>query len=241
MKKSSAQTVKCQICNAEFTLHDAIPGSAVHSELEKIILAQCPSWSQDGYICHEDLDKIRVEYVKQSLEEEKGALSELESEVLDALEKEETLSKNLNAEFEMKLSFGERIADKVAEFGGSWKFIIIFMTILVVWIIINSIALLKRPFDPYPYILLNLVLSCVAAIQAPVIMMSQNRQEAKDRMRSEHDYQVNLKAEIEIRNLSEKVDHLLHQEWQRLLEIQEIQTDLMRELAAKTKKSGDEE
>ncbi len=129
------------------------------------------------------------------------------------------------------MTFGQRLADKVAEFGGSWNFILIFLGILVVWIVANSIALMRKPFDPYPYILLNLVLSCLAAIQAPVIMMSQNRQEAKDRMRSEHDYQVNLKAEIEIRNLSQKLDHLLHQEWQRLLEIQEIQTDLMRELA----------
>ena len=118
---------------------------------------------------------------------------------------------------------------------GSWGFIISFMVVLVIWIIMNSIVLLSRPFDPYPFILLNLVLSCIAAIQAPIILMSQNREEAKDRLRAEHDYQVNLKAELEIRHLHEKLDHLLVNQWQRLLEIQEIQTELMSELTRKNK------
>ncbi|MEJ2066841.1 MAG: DUF1003 domain-containing protein, partial [Deltaproteobacteria bacterium] len=94
--------------------------------------------------------------------------------------------------------------------------------------------LILKPFDPYPFILLNLVLSCLAAIQAPIIMMSQNRQEDKDRLQSQHDYLVNLKAELEIRHLHDKVDHLINNQWQRLLEIQEIQTELMEGLALKT-------
>src|SRR5205823_2265166 len=101
---------------------------------------------------------------------------------------------------------------------------------LVVWIVINSLAVLMRPFDPFPYILLNLILSCLAAIQAPIIMMSQNRLEARDRLRAEHDYRVNLKAELEIRHLHWKMDQLLTHQWRRLLEIQQIQTDLMEEL-----------
>lgn len=137
----------------------------------------------------------------------------------------------MDTEFEGKLTLGQRVADKVAVFGGSWKFIVTFMCILGLWIIVNSIVLIWKPFDPYPFILLNLILSCIAAIQAPVIMMSQNRQEAKDRLRAQHDYQVNLKAELEIRHLHEKVDHLIFKQWQRLLEIQEIQTELMEELA----------
>jgi uncharacterized membrane protein len=128
-------------------------------------------------------------------------------------------------------SFGERLADRVAEFGGSWRFIITFGLVLVIWIGINSLVLLWRPFDPYPFILLNLVLSSIAALQAPVIMMSQNRQEAKDRLQSEHDYQINLKAEIEIRQLHIKLDQLINHSWQRLLEIQQVQTDLMEDLA----------
>jgi uncharacterized membrane protein len=125
------------------------------------------------------------------------------------------------------------VADKVAEFGGSWRFIIIFGFILLIWVAVNSIAL-SGHFDPYPFILLNLVLSCIAALQAPVIMMSQNRQEAKDRLRSEHDYQVNLKAELEIRHINSKIDMLLTHQWHRLLEIQQIQTELIEELTQKT-------
>ena len=114
---------------------------------------------------------------------------------------------------------GEALADRIATFGGSWKFIIVFGSVLGTWIVINALVLRAKPFDPYPFILLNLILSCLAAIQAPVIMMSQNRQEAKDRLRSEHDYRINLKAELEIRHLHEKLDHLLSHQWERLAEI----------------------
>ena len=145
---------------------------------------------------------------------------------------QEILARNPDDEFDDKLTFGQKLADKVAVFGGSWNFIISFSVFLVAWMVVNSIALLKKPFDPFPFILLNLMLSGIAGLQAPVIMMSQNRQEAKDRLRAEHDYQVNLKAELEIRNLHEKMDHLLNQQWQRLIEIQQIQTDLMEELAS---------
>jgi uncharacterized membrane protein len=125
----------------------------------------------------------------------------------------------------------------MAEFGGSWRFISLFIAVMVIWIIINTIALLSKPFDPFPYILLNLVLSCLAAIQAPIIMMSQNRQEAKDRLRAEFDYRVNLKAELEIRQLHDKIDHLLEHQWQRLLEIQEIQMELLEEFTRKAPRS----
>ena len=144
------------------------------------------------------------------------------------------LSKNINIEFDQKLTFGERLADRIAHFGGSWSFIVIFVGVLLLWVAANSVILIWRPFDPYPFILLNLVLSGLAVIQAPIIMMSQNRQEAKDRFRSEHDYSINLKAELEIRHLHEKIDHLLKNQWQRLLEIQEIQMELMEELTRKT-------
>jgi len=144
------------------------------------------------------------------------------------------LSKNINAEFEQNLTFGERLADKIADFGGSWNFIVIFGGVLLLWVAVNSMILIWRPFDPYPFILFNLVLSCLAAFQAPAILMSQNRQESRDRLRSEHDYLINLKAELEIRHLHEKIDHLLMNQWQRLFEIQQIQMELMEELAHKT-------
>ncbi|MCA9147599.1 MAG: DUF1003 domain-containing protein, partial [Planctomycetales bacterium] len=136
---------------------------------------------------------------------------------------------NINEEFADDQSLGARLADKIASFGGSWTFLISFAVFIGTWIVVNSILIATRPFDPFPFILLNLMLSCLAAIQAPVIMMSQNRQEAKDRVRAEHDYRVNLKAELEIRHLHAKLDMLLTHQWQRLLEIQEIQMELMQE------------
>jgi uncharacterized membrane protein len=118
----------------------------------------------------------------------------------------------------------------VASFGGSWRFILVFAAVMVAWMALNTWLLAQEAFDPFPYILLNLMLSCLAAVQAPVIMMSQNRQEARDRARARNDYLVNLKAELEIRLLHEKLDHLLRHQWERLLEIQEIQIELMNEL-----------
>jgi uncharacterized membrane protein len=214
---------------------DVVPAHTVRDALVDEIKKDHPDWDPQGYICLHDLDEYRSTYVLHSLEEEKGELSELENDVIEAVKQQELMAKNLNKEFDISLTTGQRIADKVAEFGGSWSFIIMFGVIILIWITINSILLLTKHFDPYPFILLNLLLSCLASMQAPIIMMSQNRQEAKDRMRSEHDYQVNLKAELEIRNLSQKMDHLLNREWQRLMEIQEIQMDLIREMADKAK------
>lgn len=142
----------------------------------------------------------------------------------------------IDADFEQELSFGARLADGIASFGGSWAFIIVFGVFIMLWITVNVLALLWKPPDPYPFILLNLILSCLAALQAPVIMMSQNRQEAKDRLRSEHDYRVNLKAELEIRQLHEKIDHLLLHQWERLAEIQQVQIELLNEVIGATVK-----
>jgi uncharacterized membrane protein len=192
-----------------------------------------PDFSTDGYICRDDLNRFRFQYVQDLLTSEKGELTTLDRDVLESLRQQDLLSSNINVEFDKKQTFGENLADNIAEFGGSWKFIIFFGLVLLAWIAINSVVLLSKPFDPYPFILLNLVLSCLAAIQAPVIMMSQNRQEAKDRMRAEHDYRINLKAELEIRHLHEKIDHLLSRQWERLVEIQQIQLELMAELAGK--------
>ena len=152
--------------------------------------------------------------------------------MIESLRAGELLSANIEAEFERTLTTGEWCADKIAAFGGSWKFIILFAVVLVGWIAVNTVALANRAFDPYPFILLNLVLSCIAALQAPIIMMSQNRVEARDRVRAEHDYKINLKAELEIRHLHEKMDHLLKSVVARLFETQQIQLDLLREMSA---------
>jgi len=225
--------VICQICKEPKRRSEVIPAELVRAPLVALIKKKYPDWSSDGFICVSDLNRFRAQYVQEVLETDKGELSSLEQKVMESLKEEELLSKNINVEFEQKLTLGERMADRLAEYAGSWRFITVFAVVLVVWILLNSFLLIFRPFDPYPFILLNLVLSCLAAIQAPVIMMSQNRQESKDRLRAEHDYLVNLKAELEIRHLHEKIDHMLMNQWQRLLEIQEIQMELMGELTRK--------
>lgn len=166
----------------------------------------------------------------RSWKTKRAHLGKLEQEVVRSFCEHELLTENLSAQFDRESTLGEHIADHVAEFGGSWRFIILFGSVIFVWILVNSILLLNQPFDPYPFILLNLVLSCLAASQAPVIMMSQNRQESKDRLRAEHDYRVNLKAELEIRHLNSKIDLLLTHQWHRLMEVQQLQTDLIEEL-----------
>lgn len=157
-------------------------------------------------------------------------LNEQEKRVVQALTGREHLSRNINQASDDRRTFGERIADKVAAFGGSWTFIIIFASVLIFWVILNSFILLNRSFDPYPYILLNLFLSMLAAIQAPIIMMSQNRQEAKDRQTAEHDYEINLKAELEICEIQEKLDELREQKWAELVEMQQRQIRLLEEV-----------
>ena len=218
----------CQICNRNkiAMVPAALIRPAIVTEIQKVH----PDFSTDGHICLDDLNRFRFRYVQGILVSERGELSALDQEVLKSLRQHELLSSNINVAFDEKRTFGEILADKIAEFGGSWKFIICFTCILLVWIGINSVVLLLKPFDPFPFILLNLVLSCLAAVQAPVIMMSQNRQEAKDRLRAENDYQINLKAELEIRHLHEKMDHLISRQWERLMEIQQIQMDLLTEL-----------
>jgi uncharacterized membrane protein len=235
MPRKQEETVTCQICQTKKKLSEVRPAAVIREPIVEIIKKTKPDWSSTGFICIPDLNRFREEYVKDVLAKGKGEVSVLEDQVIRSLKEHELLSTDVNAEFDRKLTFGERIANRMAEYAGSWRFIGIFMAVLFIWICINTIVLIHRPFDPYPFILLNLILSCIAAIQAPVIIMSQNRQEAKDRLRSEHDYRVDLKAELEIRHLHEKMDHLLMTQWQRLLEIQEVQTELMEELAGKRK------
>ena len=158
--------------------------------------------------------------------------------MLASLEAGETVAENIAAAYDERRTFGERAADALAAFGGSWAFILAFCAVLVVWMTVNVSGVLVRPFDPYPFILLNLVLSTVAALQAPVIMMSQRRVEEKDRLRAENDYKVNLKAELEIRHLHDKFDHQLARHWERLAEIQRVQLELLEELAAGRTQGG---
>lgn len=188
-----------------------------------------PEWTDGGYICHDDLRRYRRRYIERLLEDERGELSEADRDILESLETGRLLSQDPEEIILEEATFGERMADHVAAFGGSWAFIIGFGAVLAVWMALNVTGILFRPFDPYPFILLNLVLSTLAAIQAPVIMMSQRRQEHKDRLRAENDYRVNLKAELEIRQLHEKIDNQLARQWEKLVELQRIQIEVLEE------------
>lgn len=233
MPENQEKTVVCEVCGQVKAAGEVFPLAIVHESIFKMIQRDHPQASREGSICSADLSAYRMEFIKKTLEEEKGELTALEQEVVTSIQEQETVSRDIHREYEGSLTFGQHMADRLATYGGSWKFILTFLGILFCWIIINTVLLIRKPFDPFPFILLNLVLSCLAAFQAPVIMMSQNRQDAKDRLRSEHDYRVNLKAELEIRYLHQKLDHFLKKEWQTLLEIQEVQIDLMKELSGK--------
>lgn len=225
----------CQICGRDQSKTEILSASIIRPAISEIIKNSHPNWNEEGFICRDDLRKFRNDYLIKIMEDEKGELTNLEKDVIEKIADYETISTNIDKEFETHFSFSERLSDKLADFGGSWKFIIIFASILLIWIGINSYVLLSRPFDPYPFILLNLILSCLAAIQAPIIMMSQNRQEDRDRKQAEEDYKINLKSELELRQLHQKVDHLLIQQWERMVEIQEMQLELLDELRKEKK------
>jgi uncharacterized membrane protein len=227
----SNSKILCTICNKEFLHRDLTPFALIPSTISELIKHKYENWDEGQYICYKDLNFFRSEYVKDSILKDQSEISDIEQSVISSLQEHESVTKNINNLFTKDSSFGDKLSDKIAEFGGSWKFIIIFFSVLAIWIALNSISLFKAHYDPYPFILLNLILSCLAAIQAPIIMMSQNRQADKDRLQAEMDYKINLKAELEIRHLKAKLDQLSSHQWQRLLEIQKLQTDLIQEMS----------
>jgi uncharacterized membrane protein len=174
----------------------------------------------------------RENFAKRHLRKAWADLTERERKVVDRIVERATISRNTYKDLEDERTFGERVADRIAEFGGSWTFIGLFLFVLLVWVVLNSYVLARRDdaFDPYPYILLNLFLSMIASLQAPVIMMSQNRHSAKDRIDAAHDYEVNLKAELEIVALHEKLDDLREAKWMELVAIQQQQIAMLEKL-----------
>lgn len=183
---------------------------------------------------------MKKESIDKLLQDEKKHLEKLHEIVKNSIEDEELLIQNLEHPPIENLTQGQKISDKIALFGGSWKFIISFLIVLTIWIIFNVFAVGDYKFDPYPFILMNLILSCIAALQAPIIMMSQNRQEEKDRKRSENDYLINLKAEMQIRSINQKIDLLLEDQIKTLFETQEKQFDLLKEINLKIEKVKNE-
>jgi uncharacterized membrane protein len=217
----------CAVSGKEVAAGQLVPLALVRPRLAARIRQDHPDLADDAAISQETINHYRHLYVEELLTADGGELSKLDRDVARRIADQGTITRKLD--LEEKRTVGEFLSDGLATFGGSWRFLISFAMILVIWITGNLLMGDPKAFDPYPFILLNLVLSCLAAVQAPIIMMSQRRQEDKDRLRSQNDYQVNLKAELEIQYLHEKLDHLMTHQWQRLAEIQQIQLELMEE------------
>ena len=217
-------------------MHEKISGALIRKPIFELIKKDYPSFETGCHLSISELNAYRQKYIASYLVNELGELNELEETVLNSLQKKKTLVDKVEEEGPQKLSYGQKISDKVAAFGGSWTFIISFGVFIFFWILVNILWLVNKAFDPYPFILLNLILSCVAALQAPVIMMSQNRQEEKDRERAKKDYMINLKSELEIRMLHEKLDHLIMHQQQELIEIQKVQVEMMNDIITRIDK-----
>lgn len=188
-----------------------------------------PGLPMTATIAKTEVDRYRAIYVEELLLAEHGELSALDKQVAQSLAHHDTIAENIEDSYADKRPVGDRFADNLAQFGGSWAFLIGFGVALAIWMAVNELLPNSWDFDPFPFIFLNLILSCLAAVQAPIILMSQRRAEQKDRLRAESDYRVNLKAELEIRHLHEKLDHLISKQWQRLAEIQQIQLESMQQ------------
>lgn len=219
----------CAISGDLKARRDLLHLETVRPSLSDRIRREHPHLAENALVSRDEIARYRALYIEDLLRDENGEMSELERKVAESLANNATLAENVEEEYADKRTLGERLSDQIASFGGSWMFIIGFGLIMAAWIGFNLFQGEKRALDPYPFILLNLILSALAAIQAPIIMMSQKRQEQKDRLRSLNDYKVNLKAELEIRHLHEKVDHLLNKQWQRLIDIQKLQLEIMQE------------
>jgi uncharacterized membrane protein len=224
------------LSNKEFPVSEKISAKTVRSSILELIKADNPQFTADKYLSVTELNFYRAKYIEHFLNNHISNLTGLEKTVLGSMKDNTTLTDKIDIEDKQAMTFGQRIADKVASFGGSWTFIISFGVFLTVWISANVFWLANKGFDPYPFILLNLILSSLAALQAPVIMMSQNRQEEKDRERGKMDYMINLKSELEIRMLHEKIDHLVISQQQDVIEIQKVQIEMMNDILERFEK-----
>lgn len=228
---------KSAISGTEFPSAQHVDAISIPKNILDLIVEDHPEFDCKGPISLSELNYYRERYIAQTLQKQVGELSKLEKSVVDTLGKGKQFTQKQLKEHADKLTYGQKLADKVATFGGSWTFIIVFGLVLFSWILLNALFLSNKGFDPYPFILLNLILSCLAAIQAPVIMMSQNRQEEKDRERAKQDYMINLKSELEIRTLHEKLDHLIIRQQSDLFEIQQVQIQMLHDILESLQKS----
>lgn len=223
----------CDVCGKSVPTAELTPRRVLHGGVRSALRAN-PDLSTGGNqnlgVCSACVRQARHTYLASRLVAERGELSALEGEIARKAADHAAIAVHIEASFTRDATRGQRIADAVARIGGSWGFVIPFCAAIAFWIALNTWLLHRDAFDPFPYILLNLALSCVAALQAPIIMMSQNRVSARDRLQADEDFRINLKAELEIASLHEKLDHLLHTRWENLLQVQEEQVALLREL-----------
>lgn len=230
------KTFISDISGKEFPIEEMVKAKTIRKSIFDFIKQKHSLFDENAKLSIDELNFYRQRFISEKLVSEVGELNDLKKQVVDSISKSELISDESLKSDTKKDTIGEKIADKVADFGGSWTFILSFVFFLLLWIGVNTFIFMNKGFDPYPFILLNLILSCVAALQAPIIMMSQNRQEAKDRERAKNDYMVNLKSELEIRILHEKIDHLIMHQQQELMEIQKVQTELMHTILEEIKK-----
>lgn len=219
----------------DFPMTEKVSGKMVRTPILAMMNVDFPDFTADQFLSNTELNLYRERYISNYLSNEIGELSKIEDLISGELDESDSMVSKMEEKLEVR-TFGQLVADKVADFGGSWKFIILFGVFIVLWILANIYILYNKGFDPYPFILLNLILSCLAALQAPVIMMSQNRQEEKDRERARKDYMINLKSELEIRMLHEKLDHLVRHQQEELIEIQKIQIEMMNDILSRINK-----
>ena len=223
------------ISGLEFPKKEKVCGEILRLPILNLIKEDYPKFDSKEFIANSEVNIYREKYISKFLQSEVGELTDLHKNVIKSLSVDKSFVSKVEDEPDVR-TFGQVVADKVADFGGSWTFIISFFIFILIWIASNVYILMNKGFDPYPFILLNLILSCLAALQAPVIMMSQNRQEEKDRERAKKDYMINLKSELEIRMLDEKLDHLIMHQQQELIEIQKVQIEMMNDILDRIKK-----
>jgi uncharacterized membrane protein len=232
---NTKKTFRSSISGIDFLEQERVYAKSIRSAILELIKNDHPDFKVTDSISQSELSLYREKYVSIFLQSQAGELSDLHKNVIKSLNDGKSFVSKIEDEPDNR-TFGQRLADNVADFGGSWTFIIWFFVEILVWIGANAFLLLNKGFDPYPFILLNLILSCLASLQAPIIMMSQNRQEEKDRERAKKDYLINLKSELEIRMLDEKIDHLIMHQQQELIEIQKVQIEMMNDILEKIKK-----
>lgn len=199
---------ECPICDLRKEEVEGRTFGSIDEKVKKTILEEHPEMKDSDLLCNACVSQIHLEYLHESFDRGELKLSPADRKILRDIGKQGLLTPAIRKRGFQPTAFPDRLADRIAAFGGSWRFILIFVGLLIAWVSVNTFLLLTKPVDPFPFVLLNLALSCIAALQAPVIMMSQNRQEEKDRLRSQNDYLINLKAELEIRYISYQVDQL---------------------------------